>query len=338
MSAELSAPVVDDKSVWNVMAGLAGYYAVTVAYEMGLFEFIGSESKSIEEVASELSIDLRPAEMILLSNIHLGFLKVADSKYSLTEAAKQYLLKNSHTYFGALFDLTISNGLSFETVKTAIQTNKPQAYGSDDIFEEHEKQADLAKHFTNAMHSASMGPAMMWPKKVDLSMHKTFLDVGGGSGAHMIGALSQWEKLEGIIFDIPPVCEACLEIVGRYGLDSRVTANVGSFWEDRYPDADVHFYSQIFHDWPVEKCNFLAKRSYDALPEGGKIVIHEMLFEDDKTQGPLAMSGGNIGMLVWTEGQQYSGKEISQMLSQAGFKNIEVIPTFGYWSIVVGEK
>jgi hypothetical protein len=37
-------------------------------------------------------------------------------------------------------------------------------------------------------------------------------------------------------------------------------------------------------------------------------------------------------------GQQYSGKEISAMLTDAGFREVEAKPTFGYWSIVTGRK
>jgi hypothetical protein len=35
---------------------------------------------------------------------------------------------------------------------------------------------------------------------------------------------------------------------------------------------------------------------------------------------------------MWTEGEQYSGREISSILREAGFNNIQVKPTFGYWS------
>jgi hypothetical protein len=38
------------------------------------------------------------------------------------------------------------------------------------------------------MHSASIGPAMVWPRKVDLAKNLIMLDIGGGSGAHSIGA------------------------------------------------------------------------------------------------------------------------------------------------------
>ncbi len=46
----------------------------------------------------------------------------------------------------------------------------------------------------------------------------------------------------------------------------------------------------------------------------------------------------NIIMLLFVEGQQYSGKELSEMLLEAGFADIEVKPAFGYWGIVTGHK
>jgi hypothetical protein len=62
-----------------------------------------------------------------------------------------------------------------------------------------------------------------------------------------------------------------------------------------------------------------------------------MLFNDDRT-GPFAVAAFNVDMLVGMPGQQYSGRQISQMLADAGFTDIEAKPTFGYWSIVTGRK
>jgi len=50
------------------------------------------------------------------------------------------------------------------------------------------------------------------------------------------------------------------------------------------------------------------------------------------------MAAFSIVMLVWTEGEQYSGQELATMLAEAGFRDIEVQPTCGYWSIVTGRK
>jgi hypothetical protein len=62
-----------------------------------------------------------------------------------------------------------------------------------------------------------------------------------------------------------------------------------------------------------------------------------MLFNSERT-GPFPVAAFNVTMLLWTEGEQYSGREISSMLREAGFRNVAVKPTFGYWSIVTGVK
>jgi len=63
-----------------------------------------------------------------------------------------------------------------------------------------------------------------------------------------------------------------------------------------------------------------------------------MLYEDRKT-GPFSTAAMNINMLLQYEAaRQYSGRELSVMLEEAGFADIEVTPTFGYYSIVTGRK
>ncbi len=128
------------------------------------------------------------------------------------------------------------------------------------------------------------------------------------------------------------------EFIPQYGLAGRIKTAVGDMWaEGLFPPADTHFYSAIYHDWPPEKCRFLTRKSFDSLPSGGRIILHEMLFHDDKT-GPFPVAAFNITMLLWVTGQQYSGRELAEMLAEAGFRDIKVTPTFGYWSIVTGVK
>jgi hypothetical protein len=70
----------------------------------------------------------------------------------------------------------------------------------------------------------------------------------------------------------------------------------------------------------------------------GKLGLYlepERVFEDDKT-GPFRIAAFNMGILWATEGEQYSGRELSTMLAEAGFQDIQVIPTPGFYSIVTG--
>ncbi len=62
-----------------------------------------------------------------------------------------------------------------------------------------------------------------------------------------------------------------------------------------------------------------------------------MLFNDKRT-GPFPVTAFNVDMLIAMPGQQYSKRELSAMLKEAGFRKIEGKAMFAYWSIVIGVK
>jgi acetylserotonin N-methyltransferase len=43
-------------------------------------------------------------------------------------------------------------------------------------------------------------------------------------------------------------------------------------------------------------------------------------------------------MLLWTEGQQYTGQELGEILTDAGFTEVEINPSLGYFSVITGVK
>jgi O-methyltransferase domain len=216
-------------------------------------------------------------------------------------------------------------------------TDRPQGVFSDPAGIFAAWHTEHALHFTRAMHSISIAASLAWPEKLDRARVRVMLDVGGGSGAHSIGAATQWPHLKAVVFDQPSICAIAREFIEKYELADRVSTHEGDFFKDPFPPADLHFYGQIFHDWPPDRCRFLASKSLESLPSGGRIVVHEMLFNDDRT-GPFPVAALNIAMLDAMQGQQYSAREISGFLAEAGFGEIEVKPTFGYWSIVTGVK
>ena len=142
-------------------------------------------------------------------------------------------------------------------------------YQSDRPFENHKETEALARTFTYGMHGHSMAPDLAWTEVLDLSRHKRMLDIGGGSGAHAIGAIWRWPNLQAIIFEQPPICPVAQEFIEYYGVQDQVKTCSGDMWQDPFPDADIHFYSDIFHDWLPEKGRYLTKKSFESLPYRG---------------------------------------------------------------------
>lgn len=136
---------------------------------------------------------------------------------------------------------------------------------------------------------------------------------------------------------MPPVCGVAEEFVAKHGLIDRIETHRADMWTDPFPLADAHFYSNVLHDWPPEKSRFLVEKSYAALEPRGRILIHEGLFDDDKT-GPFAIAGLSVGMLAVTDGQQYSGRELTEMLAGGGFEDVRITPACAPYSIVEARK
>lgn len=329
-------------NIFNMVLNLPAAQALHVAHELNLFERIGpNRTLSLSEIASVMHMQERPLQALLSMCISLNLIMINDeNEYLLSENAKKLFLKESPFYLGKALDVNLMNAdiFSFNSMKRALLENAPQIYGGKALFKTNEEQAELAKFFTHCMHGKSIGMSGQWPNKIDLSQNLCIADIGGGSGAHSISAVTRWPHLKAIIYDRPFVTEVADEYIKHFGLSDRIHTQIGDMWQDPLPSTDIHFYSDVFHDWTIDQCRLLAEKSFTALKPKGRILVHEMLFNDNKS-GPKSVASYNLMMMLWTQGQQLSKKELVDLLTEVGFINIKVSPTgLGDWSIVEGQK
>lgn len=335
----IQEPRVDDRPMWDVVFAVYGYPALLLAHKLKVFPLLADGSRTLSDICDALKIEERPAEAILTVATSLGFLTLQDERYALTPVSEDYLLDTSPNYFGYFWDLIIENYqvCSFENLEKAITTNTAQVRGGKDLFNSPEEQIELLHQFTHGMHSISQASSLAWPKLLDLSQYRLMLDIGGSSGAHAIGATLKLPNLQAIVVDFPQVCEIAQEYIMQYGVQDRVKTHAANIWNDHWPSADLHFFSHAYHDWSLEKCIFLTDKSFFSLESGGRIIINEVLYNNEKT-GAFAPAAFSMIRMGWTEGKQYSGQELTEMLKNSGFVDIQVHPSFGYYSIVTGIK
>lgn len=101
---------------------------------------------------------------------------------------------------------------------------------------------------------------------------------------------------------------------------------------------NVHFYCNIFHIFSDWQCEFMAKKSLESLPSGGRIVICEMLFEDDRS-GPLETCLFDMVMFNHlAHGRQFTKKGIVNLMEAAGFVDIKTDYFFGGYSLIHASK
>lgn len=329
-----------DGPIFDVYFGFLHTYALLFADEIGLFDLLADGERTLEDIAARASLPDRSVQALVSLCASQGLLAHQSGRYALTPLARGFLTGASPTSFNGVLASARAQeqAFSYAFFKASMRDGRSQLFGGTDLFDNNALDPAHCAVFTRAMHSKGQGPAQAWVRRIDLSGHACLLDVGGGSGVHALGALARWPALRAVVFDLPPVCDVADTFIARERMTDRARTCPGDLWRTDFPAADVHFYSDIFHDWPLDKCLFLARKSFDALPSGGRIVLHEMLFNPHKT-GPRNVAAYNANMLLWTQGQQLSEAEAADLLQAAGFAGIEILPThYGDWSLATGVK
>ncbi len=81
----------------------------------------------------------------------------------------------------------------------------------------------------------------------------------------------------------------------------------------------------------------MLKKSFDALPNNGRIFIHEMLLDEGKCS-PITATAFNLLMYVNHGSQQFTKSQLFNLLELIGFKNCDYIKTHHYYSLIIAQK
>ncbi len=323
---------VTNQTILKMLSGVNETHAFFFAHTQGFFKVLSERKEMTEiELSETTGIPLRitSALVSLFAAQVSPLIEKTDGKVRFASEGAAYLDPKSSFYMGAAFDMIIRNEefFSFKAFKKIMMEDKPlkPMFDMDEAFNQ---------QVIDTMHAKSVGPASVWAEKIDLSHYFHLLDIGGGSGIYAINAVKRWQNLKATVFELSHI----VEITNSYVKKTSVSAAHGNFWNDSFPESDIHFFSDIFHDWTEENCSLLARKSFDSLPEGGRIILHELPLNDEKT-GPLRTAIFQFSVIRWTAGRQYSKSELIGFLKDAGFCQLEFIPT-GYldWALITGVK
>ena len=133
------------------------------------------------------------------------------------------------------------------------------------------------------------GPRAAFKKRRDIVAQLAKCFIGEGSERRLL-VVGKGRQRRMLAFQMAQdVLQAVLDAgkIAGAGLTDRIETAGGSFFEQLPKDHDVHLLSMILHDWDEAKNRALLRRSFEALPSGGAVVISELLVNDEKT-GPAS--------------------------------------------------
>jgi hypothetical protein len=333
-----TSKVLPDIKLQSITGQIFIGQAVLVAHEIGLFKLICKQSLPIQVLSTHTGLHERAVQAMISCAGALSLVECKNGGYRLSRLGKMYLDEDNPEYYGKVLDLLIQEHeiMNYSNVKRALLSNKSSLNQDGSLFANSDSLSST-QSFIDALHQKAFKPAFYWAKMLDLKNYKKFIDIGGGSGIHTIAACLNNPSLVGTICDRQSVLPFTQKYIEEFDLQNRINTAALDMWHESFPIGDIYFFGDIFHDWGIEKCVFLAKKCFQCLPINGQIILHEMLFNSGKIS-PFLTAAYNMKMMAWTEGQQFSTDEINDILHQAGFNEIKIRKSLGNWSIITGTK
>ena len=139
-------------------------------------------------------------------------------------------------------------------------------------------------------------------------------------------------------FDLPMLAPIFEDYVASFGLADRLRFHPGDFFADPLPSADVLVMGHILHDWNTDEKLTLLRKAYEALPDGGALIVYEAIIDDERQDNAFGLLM-SLNMLIETPGgYDFTGADCQAWMHQVGFGETRVESLAGPDSMVVGIK
>jgi len=311
------------------------------AVELGVFAALAAGPLPVEELRDRLGLHRRGARDFLDALVALDLLDRDNDGYRNSAETDLYLDPAKPSYLGGMLEFhNRSIYLPWATLTEALRTGEAQTEFKDeeDQFAAVYRDPDRLTALLTAMSGYSAGSAIALANTFPWDRYQTFCDLGAAQGMVPVQLALRHPHLRGVGFDLPQVQPIFEKFVADYGLSSRVTFSDGDFFADSLPPAQVYVLGHVLHDWGLDAKRSLLRRAYEALPEGGAVIVYEMMIDDERRTNAagLLMS---LNMLVLShDGFDYTGADCQGWMAEAGFRESYVQHLVGPESMVVGLK
>lgn len=334
-------PHTDPLELYRYRDGLYAVDLLTAAItEFDFFSWLAANPSDLRAICASLGTKARPTDVMLTLFTADGFVAARDGRFEVTPLAREHLVSTSPFFIGPYYASLRERPVVRDFVQI-LRTDKPANWGSyrdEKAWSEAMLTDTFAKTFTAAMDCRGVYLGSALARALPLGGRSRLLDIAGGSGIYACAIAAAHPHLRATVFERPPVDQIATRLIGLRGYTERVRVIAGDmFAESLPPDHDVHLYSNVLHDWDVDKVRPLLAASFAALAPGGMLVVHDAHLNADKT-GPLPVARYSALLMSVTEGKCYSIAEMNDLLEATGFREVRYTPTVADRSFLTAEK
>jgi ubiquinone/menaquinone biosynthesis C-methylase UbiE len=312
-----------------ILFGHAAFQYLNAACELGLFDLLHRRELTKEDIRRSLDLQPRAVDILLLGCTSLGLLEkegefyrnadvvagmvgTADwQRFQDTVAFEQYVV-----YEGQL-DFT-------ESLRTNTNVGIRRVPGRGrDLYHRLSENPALERVFYRYMRSWSELANEHLVAELDLTGARRLLDCGGGDAVNAVALAEANPLLEVTVFEIPASKTIAEAKIVEAGLEHRVSVLPGDMFADDFPSGfEVVLFAHQLVIWTLEENTMLLRKAYEALNDGGRVVIFNSM-SNDAGDGPVvaALDSVYFAALPAEGGMIYSWAQHEECLRAAGFRD-----------------
>ena len=319
----------------QIISGFWISRAVYVIAKLGIPDLLKSGPRTAEELANATKMHAPSLYRVLRALASVGIVSSQGEQFALTPLSETLVTDapGSLRWF-TVSELGQEHYPAWGNLMHSVETGDiafDQFFGVD-IWTYFQQNPEDAAVFNDSMTGVTAAANEEIMTKYDFSGFKKVIDIGGGHGGLITSILKKNSHVRGVLFDAPQVIEGARPKIEAAGLAERCETVSGDFFKSVPTGGDAYVMKWIIHDWDDQKAITILRNCRNEMRSNGKLILVDCVVPE--TNEPHFSKFIDLNMLVMTGGKERTAREFEELLADAGFKLLRVIPTDVPTSIV----
>jgi len=282
------------------------------ALRVGLFESLGHEWKTAEQVAADQDLDTRAVATVLNALVALEIVRKEGDRFRTEDGARELLLADSPRTLKSIMGHNLYMMRGWARLEDVLRTGEPAP--------DRPRDEQQMRDFILGMENISRQSSRDVLESIDLGRFGRLLDLGGGPATAAITFARAHPEMQCVVLDLEGPIGIAKEQIAAAGLKDRISTVVGDFHTDGIPGGfDCVYIANIIHMLDEAATLNLLRKARGALKPTGRLLLKDF-FTDETRTAPVAAATFSVNMLVNTRGgKTYTLGETRDLLCEAGF-------------------